>query len=150
MELILLEKIQNLGNLGDKVKVKPGYGRNYLLPQGKAVPATQENMEQFETRKAELLKAEAEKLNTAEARKAHLETAVVEMIANVSPEGRLYGSISAREIADHMTANGFKVEKSELIMSEGAIRTPGEYEISIQLHADVAIEVKVTVIGEET
>jgi large subunit ribosomal protein L9 len=150
MELILLEKIQNLGNLGDKVKVKPGYGRNYLLPQGKAVPATQENMEQFEARKAELLKAEAEKLNTAEARKAHLETATVEMIANVSPEGRLYGSISAREIADHMTEKGFSVEKSELIMSEGAIRTPGEYDITIQLHADVAIEVKVTVIGEET
>jgi len=150
MELILLEKIQNLGNLGDKVKVKPGYGRNYLLPQGKAVPATKQNMEQFEERKAELLKAEAEKLNTAEARKAHLETAVVEMTANVSPEGRLYGSIGTREIADHMTGLGFSVEKSELIMSEGAIRTPGEYEITIQLHADVATQVKVTVIGEET
>ncbi len=150
MELILLEKIQNLGNLGDKVNVRPGYGRNYLLPQGKAVPATAANMVQFEARKAELLKAEAEKLNTAEARKAHLETAVVEMTANVSPEGRLYGSIGAREIAEHMTSLGFSVEKSELIMSEGAIRTPGEYEITIQLHADVATAIKVTVIGEET
>jgi len=150
MELILLEKIQNFGNLGDKVKVKPGFGRNYLLPQGKAVPATKANMEQFEERKAELIKAEAEKLNTAEARKAHLETAVVEITSNVSPEGRLYGSIGAREIADHMTKLGFSVEKSELVMSEGVIRTPGEYDITIQLHADIAVDVKLTVIGEET
>lgn len=150
MELILLEKIQNLGNLGDRVKVKAGYGRNYLLPQGKAVPATAENMVHFEARKAELLKAEAEKLNTAEARKAHLDTAVLEMTANVSPEGRLYGSIGTREIAEHMTVAGFSVEKSELIMSEGAIRTPGEYQITIQLHADVHSVVNLTVIGEVT
>jgi large subunit ribosomal protein L9 len=149
MELILLEKIQNLGDLGDKVTVKPGYGRNFLLPQGKAVPATRENMAYFEERKAELLQAEEQKLAAAEARKTQIETAVVEITANVSPEGKLYGSIGTREIAEHMTAIGYPVEKSELNMPEGAIRTPGEYELTVQLHADVACSLNVTVIGEE-
>ena len=149
MQLILLEKVQNLGDLGDTVTVKAGYGRNYLLPKGKAAPATKANLAEFEARKAELEKAELEKLTAAQARKALLDAAVVEMTANVSPEGRLYGSIGPRELADHMTEHGNAAAKHEIIMGDGPIRVPGEYTIPVQLHADVEASVKVTVIGEE-
>ncbi len=149
MELILLEKVQNLGGLGDKVNVKPGYGRNYLLPTGKAVPATAANLEAFEARKAELEQAESEKLAAAQARKDAMAEYTVEIIANVSPEGRLYGSIGARELAEHLTEKGYPVAKSEVIMGEGPIRVPGEYEIPLQLHADVESIIKVVVTGEE-
>lgn len=149
MELILLEKVQNLGGLGDKVTVKPGYGRNYLLPTGKAVPATKENLEAFEARKAELEQAENEKLAAAQARKDAMTDYTVEITANVSPEGRLYGSIGARELAEHLTEQGYPVAKSEVIMGEGPIRVPGEYEIPLQLHADVEAIIKVVVTGEE-
>ncbi len=149
MQLILLEKVQNLGGLGDKVNVKPGYGRNYLLPTGKAVPATAENLAAFEARKAELEQAENEKLAAAQARKDALADYTVEVTANVSPEGRLYGSIGARELAEHLTEKGYAVAKSEVIMSEGPIRVPGEYDIPLQLHADVESTIKVIIIGEE-
>lgn len=149
MELILLEKVQNLGGLGDKVNVKAGYGRNYLLPTGKAVPATATNLEAFKARKSELEQAESEKLAAAQARKDAMAEYTVEITANVSPEGRLYGSIGARELAEHLTEKGYPVAKSEVIMGEGPIRVPGEYEIPLQLHADVESIVKVVVIGEE-
>ena len=148
MELILLEKVRNLGNLGDKVKVKPGYGRNYLLPQGKAVPATPQNLEAFEKRRAEYESKANAQLADAQARKARLEGVEVTIAAHVSPEGKLYGSVGPRDIADAFTAAGLPLEKSEVIMGEGALRNIGEYDIVVKLHADVQTTVKVVVQAE--
>ena len=145
MELILLEKVQNLGDLGDKVKVKPGYGRNYLVPAGKAVPATKANIEAFEARRAELEKVALSKLSTAEERCAALEGFEITLEANASEEGKLYGSIGPREIADAVGKKGISIEKSEVIMGEGPIRYTGESEVLIHLHADVETVIKVTV-----
>ena len=148
MELILLQKVTNLGGLGDKVNVKPGYGRNYLVPQGKAVPATAANLAEFEARRAEYeAKAQAQ-LGDAEARKARLEGASVTIYANASSEGKLYGSVGPREIAEALTKLGMPVEKSEVVMGEGAIRNVGETEVVVHLHADVETPVKVIVAAE--
>ncbi|GAP65843.1 50S ribosomal protein L9 [Mizugakiibacter sediminis] len=149
MELILLEKVRGLGALGDKVKVKPGYGRNYLVPQGKAVPATAENVAEFEKRRAEYEAKSNELLATAEARKARLENAAVTITANASPEGKLYGSVGPRDIAEAFSAQGLELEKSEVILGEGPIRNVGEYEVQIALHADVQTTVKVTIVAEQ-
>jgi len=149
MELILLEKVRNLGNLGDKVKVKPGYGRNYLLPQGKAVPVTPANLEAFEKRRAEYEAKANALLSEAEARKARLEGVEVTITAHASPEGKLYGSVGPREIAEALEAAGQKVGKGEVIQGEGPIRQVGEYEVQIALHADVHTQVKVIVVGEK-
>lgn len=149
MKLILLQKVTNLGNLGDKVTVKPGYGRNFLVPQGKAVPATAANLAEFEKRRAEYeAKAQAQ-LSEAEARKAKLEDKTVTLYANASTEGKLYGSITPRDIAEALTKAGCPVEKSEVIMGEGPIRRTGEYEITVHLHADIETVVKVVVEGEQ-
>ena len=145
MELILLEKVQNLGDLGDKVKVKPGYGRNYLVPSGKAVPATAKNLADFEARRAELEKLAWKKLGTAEERKAALEGFEINLSANASDEGKLYGSIGPREIALAVTKKGIQLEKSEVVMGEGPIRYTGEHVVLVHLHADVETEIKVTV-----
>ena len=145
MELILLEKVQNLGDLGDLVKVKAGFGRNYLVPQGKAAPATKENLAAFEARRAELEAAAQDRLGKAEARKAALAEVVVELTANASDEGKLYGSIGPREIASAVTELGHEVSNSEVIMGEGPIRYTGEHTVLIHLHADVETEIKVTV-----
>jgi large subunit ribosomal protein L9 len=145
MDLILLEKVQNLGDLGDLVKVKAGFGRNYLVPQGKAAPATKENLAQFEARRAELEAAAQDKLGQAEARRAGLAEVVVEITANASEEGNLYGSIGPREIASAVSAIGHEVTKSEVVMGEGPIRTVGEFDVVVQLHADVDTIVKVIV-----
>ncbi len=145
MELILLEKVANLGDLGETVKVKPGYGRNYLVPQGMAVPATPDNVAAFEARRAELELAAAEKLGDAESRRVTLEELVIEITANASDEGKLYGSIGPREIAEAVSEQGRPLEKSEVIMGEGPIRYTGEYEVLIQLHADVETTIKVLV-----
>ncbi len=145
MELILLEKVQNLGDLGDKVNVKPGYGRNFLVPLGKAVPATKANLAEFEARRAELEKAAQSRLSTAEQRKAALADVVITLTANASEEGKLYGSIGPREIADALAALGHEVEKSEVLMGEGPIRVVGEFDISLQLHADVDTEIKLVI-----
>jgi large subunit ribosomal protein L9 len=145
MELILLQKVQNLGDLGDLVKVKAGYGRNFLVPQGMAVPATKENLAAFEARRAELEAAAQDRLGQAEARQAGLAEVVVEITANASEEGHLYGSVGPREIADAVTALGHEINKSEVIMGEGPIREVGEYEVTIHLHADVETQVKVIV-----
>ena len=150
MELILLEKVHNLGDLGDTVNVKPGYGRNFLLPRGKAVPATRENKEKFEAERGELQRQAGEKLASADARREAIdELDSVVFHVNVSPEGRLYGSISAREIADKLTEMGYPVEKVEVDQPEGPIRETGEYTVGLILHADVITEVKVEVAGEE-
>ena len=145
MELILLEKVLNLGDLGDKVKVKPGYGRNYLVPSGKAVPATEANIAEFEARRAELEKIALQKLSTAEERGSALEGFEITLMANASEEGKLYGSIGPREIADAVTKKGISIEKSEVIMGEGPIRYTGEHEVLVHLHADVETPIKVTV-----
>jgi large subunit ribosomal protein L9 len=149
MELILLQNVHKLGKLGDRVKVRPGYGRNYLVPQGKAVPATAANIEEFEKRRAEFEARARELLTGAEARKAALEGAAVTISANASTEGKLYGSVGPREIAEALTHAGKPVNKSEVLMGElVAIRQIGEYEIEIALHADVRTTVKVTVVAE--
>lgn len=148
MELILLEKVLNLGDLGETVTVKAGYGRNYLVPQGKAVPATAENVAMFEARRAELEAAAADRLGSAEARRVALEGLVLNMAANASEEGKLYGSIGPREIADAATQMGHPLNKSEVIMGEGPIRMTGEHEVVIHLHADVETPIMIAVTSE--
>lgn len=151
MELILLEKVHNLGDLGDTVRVRPGYGRNFLLPRGKAVPATPENVKKFEAERETLQQQAAEKLASAEARREAIDALeAIEFHVNVSPEGRLYGSISAREIADKLTEMGYPIEKAEVDQPEGAIRETGEFSVGLILHADVITDLTIRVIGEET
>lgn len=151
MELILLEKVHNLGDLGDTVRVRAGYGRNFLLPRGKAVPATAENVKKFEAQREGLQQQAAEKLVAAEVRREAFDALeVVEFHVNVSPEGRLYGSISAREIADKLTEMGYAVEKSEVDQPDGAIRETGEFTVGLILHADVITELAIRVIDEES
>ena len=145
MELILLQKVTNLGNLGDKVNVKPGYGRNFLVPQGKAVPATAANLAEFEAKRADYEAKAKAALEGAEGRKAKLEGTVVTVYANASTEGKLYGSVGPREIADALTKLGTEVEKSEVVMGEGPLRHVGEYDVLVHLHADVETSVKVIV-----
>ena len=145
MELILLQKVQNLGNLGDKVSVKPGYGRNFLIPYGKAVPATAANLADFEQRRAEFEAKANTILAEALARKAKLEGASVVIKANASTEGKLYGSVGPRDIAEAFTAAGFALEKSEVVMGEGPIRRTGESDVQVVLHADVELTLKVVV-----
>lgn len=148
MEVILLEKVGKLGALGDKVNVKSGYGRNYLLPFGKAVPATAANVESFEARRAELQKAAEEKLAAAQARAEKLNEVELSIVAKAGDEGKLFGSIGTRDIADAITGAGIEVSKSEVKLPEGAIRTTGEFEIAIQLHADVTAAVALVVTAE--
>jgi large subunit ribosomal protein L9 len=149
MEVILLENIGNLGGLGDKVDVKSGYGRNYLIPQGKAVPATANNLAEFETRRAELEAAAAETRTAAETRAAAInELGLISIPANAGEEGKLFGSIGTRDIAEALTAAGCEVDKSEVRLPEGALRDLGEYEVAIQVHGDVTAMVAVAVIPE--
>lgn len=148
MEVILLEKIGKLGNLGDKVSVKSGFGRNYLVPQGKAVPATATNVAKFEERRAELEAAAAEKLATATARAEVLNEKEVTITAKCGDEGKLFGSIGTRDIADAVTAAGTEVCKSEIRLPEGALRAIGEYDVAVQLHPEVTATVKLTIVGE--
>jgi len=147
MELILLEKVKNLGNLGDKVNVKPGYGRNFLLPTGKAARATAANLEAFEARRAEYEAKAKEQLSGAEARAAKLDGAEVTIEVNASPEGKLFGSVTPRDVAEALTAKGLEVDKSEVIQAEGPFRNVGEYEVVIVLHADIQQTAKVKVVG---
>lgn len=148
MEIILLEKIPNLGGLGDKVSVKPGYGRNYLIPQGKAVVASADKIEQFEQRRAELEKKAADTLAAAQSRSATISALKVTITHKAGDEGRLYGSIGTRDIAEAVTAAGVAVEKSEVRLPMGPIRHIGEYEIGIQLHGDVVAILPLTVAAE--
>lgn len=148
MEVILLEKIANLGNLGDKVTVRPGYGRNFLLPKGKAVAATAAKIAEFEARRAELEKAAAEKLLAAQSRAEKLNNLAVTIAHKAGDEGKLFGSVGTQNIADALTAAGAPVERNEVRLPEGAIRQIGEYEIDIDLHSDVVATVKLTVAAE--
>ncbi|MEM8563248.1 MAG: 50S ribosomal protein L9 [Pseudomonadota bacterium] len=149
MEVILLENISNLGSLGDKVSVKAGFGRNYLVPQGKAVPATASNIEAFEARRAELEATAAAALSAAEARAESINALdSVSIPANAGEEGKLFGSVGTRDIAEAITAAGAEVDKSEVRLPEGALRELGEYEIAIQVHGDVTAHVAIEVIPE--
>jgi large subunit ribosomal protein L9 len=148
MEVILLEKIANLGNLGDKVAIKTGYGRNYLIPQGKAVKATAAKIAEFETRRAELERAAAEKLLAAQYRAANLEKLTVVITHKAGDEGRLFGSVGTHAIAEAITAAGEAVEKHEVRLPHGAIRHLGDHDITINLHSDVNATIVVKIVAE--
>ena len=147
MELILLQKVKNLGDLGDTVKVKSGYGRNFLLPQGKALSATEANRKVFEERKAELVKHAADSLNAAKLRAEKLAGQVIKVRALAAEEGKLYGSVGPNDIARAAEAQKLDVKKSEIDMPDGAIRLIGTYQVVARLHGEV--EVTLTVVVEE-
>jgi len=149
MELILLQKVRNLGTLGDKVVVKPGYGRNFLLPQGKAVRVNAANLAAFEQRRAEYEAKADSLLADAQARQTKLADASVTISAHASAEGKLFGSVGPRDIAEALTAAGFAVNKNEVILGEGPLRNTGEYDVAVHLHADIHTTVKVIVVGDK-
>ncbi|MDX1606420.1 MAG: 50S ribosomal protein L9 [Candidatus Competibacterales bacterium] len=146
MEVILLQRVDNLGQLGDQVKVKPGYARNYLIPKGKAAEATKENIARFEARRAELEKAAADAMASAKTRAAQLEGTVVTIPANTASEGRLFGSVGPAEIAEAVTAGGVEIAKREVQMPEGPIRVVGEYDVVVRLHSDIEQTIRVNVV----
>ncbi|MCG8668063.1 MAG: 50S ribosomal protein L9 [Pseudomonadales bacterium] len=149
MQVILLEKIRNLGALGDQVNVKSGYGRNFLIPQGKAVPATEDNVKYFEERRAELEAKAAESLSAAQARLESIQgLGSVTITAKAGDEGKLFGSIGTRDIADAITEAGVEVKKSEVQLPTGVIRNTGEYEIAIQVHTDVGGDITISIVPE--
>ena len=149
MNVILLDNVENLGKIGDLVKVKPGYGRNYLLPQGKAALATPENMKQIEARRAELEKAAAEELANAKSRAAVIEGTELVIPANAGSEGKLFGSVGPIDIADAFSKVQIEVERSEVRMPEGPIHDIGEFDIGVHLHPEVDATVKVRVVAAD-
>ena len=150
MQIILLEKVVNLGNLGDLVKVKDGYARNFLIPQGKAKRATPVAMKEFEGKRAELEKAAAEKLVAAQEFAGKLEGVQVSVTRKSGVDGRLFGSVTNHDVADGLKALGFDVEKSSIRMPVGPLKMVGESSVEVSLHTDVLANVKVVVIGELT
>ena len=146
--MILLERVNNLGDLGDEVSVKSGFARNFLIPNSKAVQANKANREYFEERRAELEKAANEKLTQAQTRAEGLADTVVTIMVKSGEEGRLYGSVGTQDIADALERDGKTVERSEVRMPEGVIRSLGEYEIALQLHSDVTVQIQVAVVEE--
>jgi len=149
MNVILLESVENLGGIGDLVKVKPGYGRNYLLPQGKAALATPENMKAIEARRAELEKAAAEELSRAQKRSKAFTGLELVIHANAGAEGKLFGSVGPIDIVEALTAVQVEVERAEIRMPEGPIQELGEFTIGVHLHSEVDAEVLIKVVGEE-
>lgn len=145
MNVILLEKVQNLGSLGDQVTVKSGYARNFLIPQGKAKPATKENLAEFEARRVELEKQAAEALAAAQAIYEKMNGMVVTVEASAGEEGKLFGSIGTQDIADALKASGFDVERRHVRLPEGVLRHTGTFEIDVQLHTDVVAEITIEV-----
>jgi len=150
MEVILLEKINKLGDLGDQVNVKAGYGRNYLIPVGKAVSATAENVEKFESRRAELEKAQADSLSAATARAEKLNGTEVTLERIAGEEGKLFGSVSGADIAEAVVATGTELAKNEVRLPEGPLRSVGEFEVDVHIHPEVDAKVKVIVIAEKS
>ena len=149
MEIILLEKIRNLGSLGDRVKVKSGYGRNYLIPKGKAVFATDENVKKFEARRSELESIAAQTTQAAQEKQAALQAlGAVTIASKAGEEGKLFGSVGTRDIAAAITKAGIEVLKSEVILPAGVLRQIGEYEIEIELSGDLNAIVKINIVGE--
>jgi large subunit ribosomal protein L9 len=148
MEIILLEKIDNLGAMGDRVNVKPGYGRNYLVPKGKAKPATEENIAAFEAMRAELEKASADALVAAGARRDQLADMSITITANAGDEGKLFGSVGTADIADAVEAAGVHIDRHEVRLPDGAFRQLGDYDVQLHLHADVNATIKLSIIAE--
>ena len=150
MDVILMENVENLGSVGDKVNVKSGFARNYLVPQGKAKMATSANLAEFEAVRAELEKAAAQALQEAQTRKQEIEAlGVIEVTARVGSEGKLFGSIGVADVSDAIASLGGNVEKSEIRMPEGALRVEGEHQVDIHLYTDIDTQVTVNIIGEE-
>ena len=149
MEVILLQKVANLGNIGDRVKVRSGFGRNFLLPEGKATLATPENVARFEARRAELEKSAREQLASAEERAAAMKDFKLSITAKAGTEGKLFGSIGTSDIAEACTQAGFKVERSEVRLPNGPLRMVGEHIVSLHLHTDIDVPVSVSIVAEE-
>jgi large subunit ribosomal protein L9 len=149
MQVILLEKVANLGNLGDVVKVKDGFARNFLLPQGKAKRATEANLKAFEARRAELEKAQADALEKARERGAKLEGLTLQIVQKAGVDGRLFGSVTNYDIVEALKAQGHEVERAMVRMPAGPIKQVGETHIQVQLHTDVVVTVNVSVLGEQ-
>ena len=148
MEVILLENVANLGVLGDKVNVKSGYGRNFLIPQHKAVPATADNLKVFETRKAELQEEAASVLKKAQARAAEITAISLTLTANAGEEGKLFGSITGRDITDAAAAKNVEIDRSEVRLPDGPLRELGDFEVDIHLHTEVNAVLKISVVQE--
>jgi large subunit ribosomal protein L9 len=149
MEVILLEKVRNLGNLGEQVKVKSGFARNYLIPYGKAVTANEANRAKFEAQRAELEKAQADALGKAQARAEKMTGYTVQIVRKVSEEGKLFGSVGIRDICDAMEQAGFELARSEIHLDRGPLKEIGDHEISVSLHPEVNFKLIVSVIGEK-
>ena len=149
MQIILMEKVGNLGELGDVVKVKDGYARNFLIPQGKAKRATEENKKQFEARRAELEKAQAATLAKAQERGKKLEGLTLQITQKAGPDGRLFGSVTNYDIVEELKKQGHEVERAMIRMPQGPLKQVGEYPLQIGLHTDVTVTVKVAVLGEQ-
>lgn len=148
MQIILLDRVANLGGLGEVVKVKDGYARNFLIPKGKAKRATKENLAQFETRRAELEKQQAELLAAAQGRAGKLEGLMVQIAQKAGPDGRLFGSVGNIDIVEALEKLGHEVERSQIDMPQGPIKQVGDYPTSINLHTDVSVTITVSVLGE--
>lgn len=148
MEVILLEKVRNLGALGEQVKVKAGFARNYLIPYGKAVSATAENRAKFEARRAELERAQNESLGRARERAEKLNGFTLQIVRKVAEDGTMYGSVSNRDIAEAVTQAGFGLERSEVVLPKGPLKTIGDHEVPLNLHPEVSVKIIVSVIGE--
>ena len=149
MDVILLEKVQNLGKLGDRVAVRSGYARNYLLPQRKAVPATPTNLAAFEQRRAELEKVESDSLAASQARAAELNGKAITIAAKAGTEGKLFGSVGTLDIAEAASRDGLDVKRHEIRLPSGPFRNIGSYEVELQLHADVEARITINVVAEE-
>jgi len=148
MDIILLEKVANLGALGDRVKVKPGYARNFLIPKGKATEATPANLARFEARRAELERVATEALAKAKARAAQLAELIVTLSVKTGSEGRLFGSVGTADIADAVSAAGIELDKHEVKLPAGPIRQIGEYDVDIHLHGEIKAQIRVNIIAE--
>ena len=149
MDVILLQKVANLGNIGDRVKVKSGYGRNFLLPKGRATLATPDNVARFEARREELEKLAREQLSSAEERATALKEYKLTITAKAGTEGKLFGSIGTSDIAEALTKQGFKIERSEVRMPNGPLRMVGDHSVGLHLHADIDIPLAVLIVAEE-
>jgi large subunit ribosomal protein L9 len=149
MDVILLQKVANLGNIGDRVKVRSGFGRNYLLPQGKATLATADNVARFEARRAELEKAAREHLSSAEERAAAMKDFKLTITAKAGTEGKLFGSIGTADIAEACQKAGFKVERSEVRLPTGPLRMVGDHLVNLHLHADIDVPLAISIVAEE-
>lgn len=149
MQVILLQKIRNLGALGDTVKVKPGFARNFLIPYGKAITASETNKAKFEQQRAELEREQADALGSAKARAEKLAGVTLQIVRKVSDEGRLFGSVSIRDICDAAEAAGFELSRSELRLPSGPLKDVGDHEVSVSLHPEVSINIIVSVVGEK-